>query len=449
MHKYLYRPLALAGAALMGAAPLAAQQGARTITYAEAMSIALQQSSGVRLATNAVTSDEATVRQSRMAFLPSLSVSTSGSQSYGRGFDTGSGSVITQSTQAINAGVSSSLVVFDGNARRAQLRAAEAGRDASQSDLERARQTAVYQVASGFTALQSAQEQLRVRREDLTARTAEQAQIQALVNARSRPISDLYQQQANVAAARAQVVQAERDVELAKTDLVQTLQLDPRGTYDFPVASATAVNAPVTLSLDSLVNRALANRPDLEALERQQDAAQEGVRQARASALPQVSVSAGYNTAFNSAADAGLLDQFNDRRGGSLSLGVSVPLFDRGQTAAATQRANVAVDNARIALETQRNAAAVEVRRAYLDRQAAQAQLEAAEAQLTAAQRALDASQERYRVGAAALLEVTQARAAQVEAASAVVTARSNLLLQNTVIAYYTGDLTPPEAPQS
>lgn len=444
MQKHLFRPLALASAALLGAAPLVAQQGARTITYGEAIGIALEQSSGVRIAENAVTSDEATVRQNRMQFLPNLSLSTSTSQSYGRGFDTGASAVTTQSTQAINAGISSSMVLFDGNARRAQLRAAELGRDASQSDLLRARQTAVFQVASGFTTLQSAQEQLRVRREDLTAREAEQAQIQALVNARSRPISDLYQQQANVAAARAQVVQAQRAVEIGKTDLVQVLQLDPRGAYDFPAVAAGSVGAPVTLPLDSLVDRALANRPDLEALERQQDAAQQGVRAARASALPQVSVSAGYNTAFNSAADAALLDQFNDRRGGSVALGVSVPIFDRGQTAAATQRANVAVDNARIALETQRNAAAIEVRRAYLDRQAAQAQLEAAEAQLTAAQRALDASQERYRVGAAALLEVTQARAAQVEAASAVVTARSNLLLQNTVIAYYTGDLTPP-----
>ncbi len=436
----MYKGLSFALAAALVSAPLAGQQ-ARTITYGDAISIALEQSAGVRIAENAVSADAATVRQSRMQFLPNLQVSTSGAQSYGRGFDQGAGSVTTQSTQSVNAGVSSSVVLFDGNARSAQLRAAELGRDASTASLARARQTAVFQVASGFTALQSAQEQLRVRREDLAARQAEQAQIQALVNARTRPISDLYQQQANVAAARAQVVQAERAVELAKTDLVQTLQLDPRGAYDFPAAAPASVGGAAALSLDSLVDRALANRADLTALQREQDAAQQGVRAARASALPSVSVSAGYNTAFNSAADAALLDQFNDRRGGSVSVGVSVPLFDRGATAAATQRASIAADNARIALETQRNAAAIEVRRAYLDRQAAQAQLEAAEAQLTAAQRALEASQERYRAGAAVLLEVTQARAAQVEAASAVATGRGNLLLQNTVIAYYVGDL--------
>jgi outer membrane protein len=66
----------------------------------------------------------------------------------------------------------------------------------------------------------------------------------------------------------------------------------------------------------------------------------------------------------------------------------------------------------------------LEVRRAYLDYQAATQQLDAAEAQLRAAALALQTSQQRYNVGRATLLEVTQARATQLQAASALVTAR-------------------------
>ena len=49
-------------------------------------------------------------------------------------------------------------------------------------------------------------------------------------------------------------------------------------------------------------------------------------------------------------------------------------------------------------------------------------------------------------MGAATLLEVTQARATQVQAASALVSARYNLVLQRTLIAYYVGDLDPENA---
>ena len=118
---------------------------------------------------------------------------------------------------------------------------------------------------------------------------------------------------------------------------------------------------------------------------------------------------------------------------------MSIPLFDRGDHAAlATQRAQIQADNARLALEDLQQDVGLEVRRAYLDYQAAQEQLER-EAQLRAAELALQTSQERYNVGAATLVEVTQARATQVQAASALVTARYNLLFQRTLIDYYVG----------
>jgi hypothetical protein len=55
----------------------------------------------------------------------------------------------------------------------------------------------------------------------------------------------------------------------------------------------------------------------------------------------------------------------------------------------------------------------------------------------------LEASQERYRVGAATLVELTQARTAHVQVASALVSARYNLLFQQTLLDYYVGDLDP------
>jgi outer membrane protein len=122
---------------------------------------------------------------------------------------------------------------------------------------------------------------------------------------------------------------------------------------------------------------------------------------------------------------------------------VSIPLFDRGATDFATQRAQVNEDNARLELKNTQQQIGLEVRRAYLDYQAAVQQLDAAQAQLRAAQLALQTSQQRYNVGAATLLEVTQARATQLQAASGLVTARYSLLFQRTLIGYYVGDLDP------
>jgi outer membrane protein len=442
--RYRRRLLVAALAVVFGAGSLAAQD-TRTITYEDAIRIALERNGTVRLAANAAELEAVGVRQARSQFLPDLRLSTSGAQSYGRSFDQGAGTVLDQTTRSLSAGVSSSVVLFDGFGNVASLRQAELSRDAGRAELERARQTAVFTVAGQYVALQARAEELRVRREDLAAREAEEAQIRVTVDAGTRSVADLYQQQAGVASARLAVVEAERAWELARVDLIQTLQLDPAGSYDFPAPAAAQATAG-TYDLNALVARALERRPDLAALATRADAAEQGVRAAKASALPTVTLSAGYSTAFSSASELAFADQLDQRRGGSLSLGVSIPLFDRAATSSATQRARIQVENARIELESQRNEVALQVRRAYLDHQAAQAQLQAAEAQLRAAELALRTSQERYRVGASTLLEVTQGRATQVAAASALVSARANLVLQRTLIAYYVGDLDPENA---
>ena len=437
------------------AAPLGAQQATAPpataaakpttrITFADAIAIALKQNASIRQAQNATELNQTEVRQQQMQFLPDLRFNVSGSGNLGRQFSQTEGSIIDQTTGAMSTGVSSSVTLFNGGQNVANLRAAKLGEQASTQDLARTKQTVVFTVASNFLSLVAQQEQLRVQQQNLQALETQEAQIKQFVDAGTRPISDLYQQQASVAGARAAVVDAQRALELAKVDLIQALQLDPAGTYEFvaPVVNeASAVGQ--TYDLDSLVARAYAQRVDIDAAESRVSAADQDVKAAKAAKMPTVSLSLGYNTAYSSASDLSIADQLNQRRGGSLGIGVSIPLFDRGAADLATQRAQIQAENARLALQQQRQQVALDVRRAYLDHQSAQQRLAAAQAQQRAADQALAATRERYRVGAATLVELTQSQAAQVQAASALVNARYTVVFQQSLMSYYTGDLDP------
>jgi outer membrane protein len=441
----MYRSFITALALALVAAPLSGQQAEpRAISFADAIGIALKQNVAIRQAQNAAVLDETAVRQQRLQFLPDLRFNVSGSENLGRSFSQTEGRVIDQSTQAVSTGISSGITLFNGGQNVANLRAARLGEQASTEDLARTRQTVVFTVASNYLNLVAQQEQLRVQQQNLAALEAQEEQIKRFVDVGSRPISDLYQQQASVAAARASVVDAQRALELAKVDLIQTLQLDPAGAYEFvaPVVNDAAA-ASRQYNLDSLVARAYAQRADIDADEARVGAAEQDVEAAQASKWPTISLSLGYNTAYSSASDLSLADQLNQRRGGSIGIGISIPLFDRGSADPATQRAQIQADNARLALQQQRQEVALEVRRAYLDHRAAQERLAAAQAQQRAADQAVAATRERYRVGAATLVELTQSQTAQVQAASAFVNARYNLVFQQALMSYYTGELDP------
>jgi outer membrane protein len=438
------RPLFITAALFIGAAsPLVAQQTPQRIDFKDAIALALQNNVAVRQARNASDLGDATVKQQKQQLLPDLRLSVSGSENVGRSFSQSEGTVVDQQTQALSSGLSSSLTLFDGGRTRAAIRGAQASADASDNDLARARQTAVFTVASDYVALSNQQEQLRVQQENLRAQQAQLDMIQKLVDGGVRPTSDLYQQQATVAAAKLAIAQANRAVELAKIDLIQALQLDPAGTYDFVAPTLTPAARTATYNLDSLIARAYDARADLDAGEARANAAAQDVKAAKASKLPTISVTGSYSSAFNSASELTLADQLNQRRGGSIGIGVSIPLFDRGASSVAEQKARIAEENARLALDNQKQAVALDVRRAYLDESSAREQLAAAEAQLAAATQAVTMAEQRYQAGAATLVEVTQARAQNVQAASAVATAKNNLVLQRAMMAYYTGDLDP------
>ena len=454
VHRYQRFGTAVVAAILAAASVtsrLGAQQPAKAaagpptvITFDQALKLALTQNTGIKQAQNTAALNSAAVAQSKLAFLPNLSISANTGQTYGNSFNTTDGTLASTTTNTLNAGLSSSVTLFDGMRNVANLKSAQLSERAGEQDLTRAKQTAVFTVASNFLSLATQQQQLAVQRQNLAAQEALENQISQFVKAGSRPVSDLYQQQASVASARAGVVTSQNAVELAKVDLIQALQLNPRGTYDFQapaMPNAPAANA--SFSLDSLLDRAFAQRPDLGANASRVDAAEQDVKAAGASKWPTISLTGGYNSGVSSANDASFLDQLNQRRGGSVGIGISIPLFDRGATQAATQRAQIQADNAQLALETQRQQVALEVRRAYLDYDAAGQQLAAADAQEKAATLATTTTQQRYQVGAATLVELTQARATQLQAQSAVINANNNLVFQQSLMSYYTGELNP------
>ena len=414
------------------------------IELQDAIAIALRQSVLVKQSENALASSTNGVSQARNAFLPSLALSTSSARSVGRA---GTSTIGSSTSQSLNTGLSSSLTVFDGLRNVNELRQAKLDVTANSGDLTRARQTAVYTVASNYLTLATAEGQLAVQKQNLAAQEAQEAQLQTLVKAGARSISDLYQQQATTAASRASVVSADRDVELARIALIQTLQLDPRGSYDFVAPTVGDVSGRVPkYDLDSLLSRAFASRTDLAAEQTRVEAAAVGTKAAAATRLPTVSLNTSYNASYNSAAASALGAKLDQNRGGSLSLAVSLQIFDRGATSTAVQQARIQEDNARLALADQRQAVALDVRRAWLTLESTRQQLTVALAQQKAADLAVSTTQARYQVGTSTLLELTQARASQLQANVAVVNARNALAFQDALLPYYTGELDPAKA---
>ena len=428
----------------------AASPPVERITFQQAIDIALRENLTVRQAENNVDNATLAARQAGQALRPDLRFSASGNNSFGRAFDNSTGEIYNEQTRSANSSVSSSVTLWDVGRTRNNVRSAKSDAAASEADLFRARQTVVYNVATGFVTYVTAKSQLDVQKENLTSLQLQESQIQRFADAGARPISDLYQIKSQVANAQLNVVRAEATIENAKFALMRTLLLDPAKDYEFipPEIPESATN--INFNLDSLVTIAYAQRRDIIAAQNRVTAANIDRRTASLGHMPSIGMSGQYgsNGRFGAAAlPNGLpntfIDQFDRNRGGSIGIGVNFPIFDRSATGIAKARAAIEQENAQLALATARQTVALDVRTAWFNVRSSQQQLVAAQAGLVAATQALEATTQRYNVGAATLLDVTQARASRVLAQSALNDARYTLVLNQAAMAYFTGELNP------
>ena len=422
---------------------IAAAQDVQTITFEQAVRLALEQNVSLRQSANLVELESRQVFQRRMDFLPDLRFSTNGSRGSGFWQDQ-AGRNVAFTNKNVNGSFSTSLNVFNGFADVAALEQARHERDASLLSYDRGRQDAVFSVVDSYLEYVDSREQVRILEENLESQRQQLMQIEEFVNVGSRPISDLYQQQAAVAQAEFDVLNAQRAAELNKTRLIQELHLDPFGNYEFVTPDVDDAVVPAQeYDLESLLRQALEGRMDIEAQQERILAAREGVRIAKSQYWPTVNIGGSYRSNFSPDENGGLFDQLDANRGNSIGFSVSLPIFDRFSRGTSVQQAEVAYRNERLDLETLRQVVALQVRQAYYDYLITDKRVAVAETQVRAAEQALEAAEERYNVGAGTLVELTQARAQYVEAASNRAQARIDFVFQSKLVEYHTGRLNP------
>lgn len=449
--------------------PAQAQQQVRQITFDEAIQIALDQSIALKRAANNLELQSVGVSQARANFLPNLNFGGNTSRNFGLSFDQTTGRATTVNSDGFNMGFSAGVNLFNGFGDVANLSEARLNLEATDFAFQRQRQGVVFSVMSTYLNLIGQREQIRIREENLSSQEQQLAQIEEFVRVGSRPMSDLFQQQATTALAESQLLESQRLYRITVATMIQVLQLDPFGNYEFitPEVNEATGLVPESYDLDGLLRSAFDQRDDLRAQEASVGANVQGIRSAKSGYYPTLSLSGGVNTRFSSLQqqlvrdgagnpildpegnpsfeDVSFSDQLENNRSQSIGMSFSVPIFNRLLVKSNVDRSRVQYENAKLDLENLRQDIAIQVRTAYLDYLTDEKQLDVTDKQLQAAQQALDAEQERYNVGASTLVELTQANASYVQAQSNRVEAVYSFIFRKKLIEYYVGIIDPAQ----
>jgi outer membrane protein len=412
---------------LFGLMPLQAQESTipenrQRLTLNQAVGIALEQNFRVTRSRAQLNSEESRVRQAYGNFMPNLNLSASASQRQQTGpfiFE-GQRFTATQTSTTISSGVNSSVTLFDGFSNIGVLNQARYNRESADLNVQNTERLVVTNVYNLYFDIFRRQELLRVREENLKR---SQAQLERIIESNrvgAVPIVDVYRQQVQVGNEELQLIQAEQNLENAKSDLIFYLGLNPLQDFEFDPAGVPttitddAIEAAMQRFADfnELQQRTLARRPDVEAAQQRVYAAESNVSSARGNFWPTVNLSAGYNLSGDG------FNTIDESRALSYRLDFSIPLFQRFQRSNQVQQAQVQLQQIEIEHNELRNQALLDIRQAYLALETSKKRVDVTRQNIVSAREEQRLAEERYNLGAGTLLDLIIANANLVEAES-------------------------------
>ncbi|MDB4915316.1 MAG: hypothetical protein JWM95_2960 [Gemmatimonadetes bacterium] len=368
------------------------------LALAQIVDIALRNNPQTQLSWAQARAGAATYGAADAAYFPTIDASSNIAQSQ----TTSQLGSIERRTISPQANIS--YLLFDFGGRGGSVAAARAAAVALDLTHNATLQNVALQTEAAYFSYQAQRGLLDAAR--LTVATADTN----LASARQRnqagvaTIADVLQAETVLAQAQLDLETAEGNVQTTRAGLAVAMGLPANAPFQLAAAPDSIIVAPPTASVDTLIDRALALRPDLASIRVQIQQAQANVRVARSAELPALTLGGNVGKVFSN------LNTFSGLNY-TVTLGVSLPIFNLARQANVTAaEAQVEAAAARAALL--RIQVGQQVYTAYYSLQTATQRAKTTDVLLASATRSEEVALARYRAGVGTIVDLITAQQA-------------------------------------
>jgi outer membrane protein TolC len=299
---------------------------------------------------------------------------------------------------------SGSWTLFDSLASWHSLDRAERMKEAAEHELERTDQELEYRVIEAYFGALLAKTRVGVAEQSL--KTA-QAIVERSKNRYETGViveSDYLSAQVRAASRQQELIRAQHDLALARSQLSTAIGLS--GQVEYVPADDLSERTLPLLKLEDAEQKAMTSRPDLRRIRSSEAAQQQSVAMAKSAFGPRVNAFAAWE-ADNPTFVAG-------GGGNNWLAGIEVQfdLFQGGAKRAQLAREQATQEKLGALQEVAKDAVRLEVRRAYYDMDAAKQQIEVARLAIAESRESLRVNQDRYDAGLSTITELLAAEEA-------------------------------------
>lgn len=469
---------------LLSAFNMQAQNAKKAYSLQECIDIAVKNNLQLQQSHWAIENAKNNILGTRGTMLPGVSASgNQGLTAGGRSINPFDNTVLQGETFFTN---SMSLVgqvnLFNGFQTQNNIKLQKNELRAAQFDMEAQKNTISLSVANAFLNILVNQELLQASKLQVASTKNEADRTQKLFLAGAAPEANYLQLKAQLATEQANVVNNDNNLQLAKLNIQQLMQLPAEADFDIIIPAIPQVTVPLLdNSPQDIYQYAQANMPEIKAADERIRSAERQIAVSRAGYLPNLSLSGGFFTNYSSIAQKGVRtgtlpagaypvgyfdngtggrtlvlrdfpdqpiverkdlsfgEQFTNNLRSSVSMSLNIPIFSQLQNRTRERTAHISRENARIQSLQQRNTLRQTIEQAYQNVKAAIQSYDAAKNSFDSQKESLRALEARYQVGSGNITEYTTAKNNLARAETDMVRAKYSYLFRLKVLDFYQG----------
>lgn len=395
--------------------------------------------------------------QSKMSALPNLNVSSNHSYSFGLATNYMTNQKEAQNTQATSFSINTSVTLFNGFQIKNTQKQNKFDLLATASDVEKVKNNIALSIASAYLQILYSEDLVTSSQKQLDLSKMQVERTSVLVKAGSLPEGSLLEIEAQAASDELQLVNSQNQLDLAYLTLTQYLDIKtPEG---FKIQSPNLENIEgklLDLSPAGVFETSQQIMPQIISAGHRVTSAEQGVKIAKGGMSPRLTLNGNYNTGsqyyltkvYKLNSTTGLMelyvedpffDQLKNNASKTISLGLSIPIFNAYQVRNGISNAKISLDYARLNFENEKNILYKDIQQAYTDALAAQKKLRASQKSLVALTEAFRYSEQKFSVGMVTSVDYTTAKTKLSKAETDLLQAKYELIFKSKILEFYKG----------
>jgi len=352
--------------------------------------------------------------QSKMALLPNLNGNVSDNTNFGRNIDPVTNQINIDRVRNNNFSLSSSVTLFNGFQNINSIRKSNFDYLSSKYDAEKIANDISVNIVTAYLQLLYNSDLVEVNEQKVSISELQVERISKMVEVGSLPKGDLLNTESQKAQEELQLINAQNQRDIAKLNLMQLLDLPVSESFAIAQLDVEVDENYNSLANDAIYSLAVESLPEVKSAETKLKSSERSLAISQGIRSPRLSMSASVGTAYSDASkrlapydslalpltpvyeDYPFQDQFDDNVNQSISLSLSIPIFNNWQANASVSKAKIGVLQAEYGLQEAKNNLRKTIEQAQNDALSAQKKYIASKKSVEYQQESFQYTQDKY-----------------------------------------------------